>query len=153
MPVLLLHSAHTGPSLGPVQAFWAVFACTGPGFGPVQARKEVKRVRLRISQLHFDAAKRVGEQQSRQRRHQHQHPHIIRYQLADPFHGKLISRLIPVIDRWHQHFFYEIDPVKNCRLEIGGNSDHQVGIRIHINDISAVADGRINSFPGMNNPP
>ena len=35
--VVSLRSARTGPSLGPLQAFSAVFACTGPRFGPVQA--------------------------------------------------------------------------------------------------------------------
>ena len=54
---------------------------------------------------------------------------------------------------WQQHIFYEIDPVKNGWLEIRGNCNHHVGIRIHVNDISAIANGRINSFPRMNDPP
>ena len=29
--------ACTGPSHGPIQAFWAIFACTGPDNGPVRA--------------------------------------------------------------------------------------------------------------------
>ena len=32
-----LTSACTGPSHGPIQAFWAFFACTGPNDGPVRA--------------------------------------------------------------------------------------------------------------------
>ena len=38
--VISLQNARTGPSLGPIQAFQAVFACTGPHLGPIQARKE-----------------------------------------------------------------------------------------------------------------
>ena len=58
-----------------------------------------------------------------------------------------------VINRWHQHFLYEIDAVKNGWFEIRGNGNNNIGIGIHINNISAIANGRINAFPRMNDPP
>ena len=37
-------TARTGPFLGPLQAFSAVFACTGPSAGPVQALQAAVQV-------------------------------------------------------------------------------------------------------------
>ncbi len=50
-------------------------------------------------------------------------------------------------------FFNKINPVKDCRFEIARNGYYQFLLRIDINNISAIANSRIDPFIFINNPP